>query len=76
MADYTAELLGLQPADVLVASTGVIGVNLPTPKIIEGIKKACHCLSEDGSTALAEAIMTTDLISKEIAVEIELGNGR
>jgi glutamate N-acetyltransferase/amino-acid N-acetyltransferase len=73
MADYTAELLGLQPADVLVASTGVIGVNLPTPKIIEGIKKACHCLSEDGSTALAEAIMTTDLISKEIAVEIELG---
>ncbi len=72
MADYAAELLGLQPGDVLVASTGVIGVTMPMPKLIEGIKEACHCLSEDGAAALAEAIMTTDLINKEIAVEIEL----
>lgn len=73
MADYTAELLDLQSGDVLVASTGVIGVPMPMPKLIEGIKEASHCLSEEGAVAVAEAIMTTDLVSKEIAVEIELG---
>ncbi|NLO22560.1 MAG: bifunctional glutamate N-acetyltransferase/amino-acid acetyltransferase ArgJ [Syntrophomonadaceae bacterium] len=72
MADYTADLLGLDPGDILVASTGVIGVPMPMSKLIAGINELGHCLSENGSSAVAEAIMTTDLVSKEIAVEIEL----
>ncbi len=72
MADYCADLLHIPPRDVVVASTGVIGVQMPMVKIAKGILEVCHSLSEDGSAAVAEAIMTTDLAVKEIAVEIEL----
>ncbi len=72
MADYCAEILDILPRDVVVASTGVIGVPLPMAKVTRGITEVCHSLSSDGSAAVAEAIMTTDITSKEIAVEITL----
>jgi glutamate N-acetyltransferase / amino-acid N-acetyltransferase len=58
---------------MLVASTGVIGQYLPMDKVIKGIEEAGNDLSETGSRAAAEAIMTTDTVVKESAVEIEVG---
>ncbi len=72
MADYCAELLDIPSRDVVVASTGVIGVHMPMLQVSKGISELCHSLIPDGSAAVAEAIMTTDLVVKEIAVEIEL----
>ncbi|MBS5214295.1 MAG: bifunctional glutamate N-acetyltransferase/amino-acid acetyltransferase ArgJ [Clostridiales bacterium] len=69
-AQLTAEILGVQTDNVLVASTGVIGRQLPMDKIKEGIKTMVPLLRstvEAGSMA-AEAIMTTDTVKKEIAV--------
>ena len=73
MAALTAECLGIQPQEVLVASTGVIGVNMPMERVQSGIIAAANTLSDAGDANAALAIMTTDLINKEIAVEIEIG---
>lgn len=73
MAALTGESLGIDPADVLVASTGVIGVFMPMDRISAGIKAAVGQLTPRGSNDAAQAIMTTDLAQKEIAVQIELG---
>lgn len=72
MANLTADLLGLKASDVVVASTGVIGVNMPMDKINLGIKEAASNLSADGADCAAQAIMTTDLVPKQIAVEVEI----
>jgi len=72
MADYCAELLDIQPGEVIVASTGVIGVHLPMNKVKQGIMQACGSLSTEGAEVAAQAIITTDLVAKEIAVEIEI----
>ena len=74
-ADKTAEVLGIEADSVLVASTGVIGMQIPVDKITAGIKKLVTAKAdtlEAGSDA-AHAIMTTDTISKEIAIETEIG---
>ncbi|ABI69581.1 bifunctional glutamate N-acetyltransferase/amino-acid acetyltransferase ArgJ [Syntrophomonas wolfei] len=72
MADLTGELLGIEGSDVLVGSTGVIGVFMPMEKVEKGIRKAAAALSRDGEHNAAQAIMTTDLTSKELAIEIEI----
>ncbi|MCR5836480.1 MAG: bifunctional glutamate N-acetyltransferase/amino-acid acetyltransferase ArgJ [Lachnospiraceae bacterium] len=75
MADATAEALGIAKESVLVASTGVIGAQLPMDKICNGIKELAPKLSEDleaGHDA-AVAIMTTDTRPKEVAYEFEIG---
>lgn len=72
IVEMTAAKLGLNPNEVLQASTGVIGVSIPMDIIEEGINKICDMVSEDGGNEAAEAIMTTDLVSKQITVEIEL----
>jgi len=64
-----AEALELAEEEVLVSSTGVIGVQLPMDLMISGIKKACEALSAGSSADAAEAIMTTDTYPKEAAVE-------
>lgn len=74
MAAAAAEHLGCSPEEVLVSSTGVIGVPLPMSKINEGIGSAVSELSEAGSFNAAQAIMTTDTFPKEYAVEFELGD--
>ncbi|MGI6433784.1 MAG: bifunctional glutamate N-acetyltransferase/amino-acid acetyltransferase ArgJ [Syntrophomonadaceae bacterium] len=71
-AIYAASLLNIEPHEVLVASTGVIGVQMPLDKVLSGVKEAVGSLSPEGSHNAAMAIMTTDLVKKEIAVQIEL----
>lgn len=73
MAELTAKELGIAPQEVVVASTGVIGVPLPLEKIAKGIKEAARELSREGGTPAAEAIMTTDTRPKEVAVAGEIG---
>ena len=76
MCALTASELGLQTEEVLVCSTGVIGVPLPIAKIEAGIPRLVAALSEDGGATAAEAIMTTDTVPKSCAVEVELASGR
>ncbi len=72
MAELTAKLLNIKAEDVLVASTGVIGVYMPMQRIEAGIKEAAGSLSADGGHNAALSIMTTDLKNKEMAVEITI----
>ena len=76
MAALLADELLLQPADVLVGSTGRIGLPLPMPNIRTGIREIVKELDDDPSAAhhAAEAIMTSDTRAKEIAVEFKLGD--
>ncbi|MBQ1808398.1 MAG: bifunctional glutamate N-acetyltransferase/amino-acid acetyltransferase ArgJ, partial [Selenomonas sp.] len=73
MQDITATALGCKADDVVVASTGVIGVNLPMDKMENGIKQAVKELSTEGSENAGKAIITTDTYSKACATEITLG---
>lgn len=67
-AAEAGRLLGLPAEQVLVLSTGVIGVHLPMDKLLPGLKTVVAELSEDGGSAAAAAIMTTDTHPKEAAV--------
>jgi len=71
MADLAAKGIGASPEDVLVASTGVIGMPLPMKLIRAGIEQIV--LSVDGGHELARAIMTTDTLSKETAAITRAG---
>ncbi|ALE91725.1 N-acetylglutamate synthase [Arthrobacter alpinus] len=64
-ADKVADVLGLSAGDVAVCSTGLIGEQLPMEKILPGVEAAAGALTDDGGTAAATAIMTTDSVSKE-----------
>jgi glutamate N-acetyltransferase/amino-acid N-acetyltransferase len=64
-----ASHLEVDPCQILVASTGVIGSFLPTPKVLKGISSAVSALNSRGGTAALRAIMTTDTREKCIAVE-------
>jgi glutamate N-acetyltransferase/amino-acid N-acetyltransferase len=66
MAEIAATHIGVSPADVLVASTGIIGQRLPMERIRAGVGKVV--LAADGGHELARAIMTTDTMVKEVAV--------
>jgi glutamate N-acetyltransferase/amino-acid N-acetyltransferase len=74
MAKLVAEGIGVLPEDVLVASTGVIGVPLPMKRIRSGIDKVI--LSRDGGHELAKAMMTTDTFAKETAVAVRVGDNK
>ncbi|MDW7651920.1 MAG: bifunctional glutamate N-acetyltransferase/amino-acid acetyltransferase ArgJ [Bacillota bacterium] len=73
MAELTAEMLGVEPADIVVSSTGVIGQYLPMDKVEAGIRDITGALSPDGGDDAAEAIMTTDLVDKKTAYSLEIG---
>lgn len=73
MSALCADALGIAPADVIVASTGVIGQPLNLDPIEAGIPFLTENLSVEGQSDAARAIMTTDTIAKEVAVEFELG---
>ncbi len=73
MAKLSADRLDLDPDQVLVSSTGVIGRNLPMDAIKPGIAHACGHLSPDTGEAAARAIMTTDTVPKTAQLEVELG---
>jgi len=76
MAAETARLVGCPPEQVLVASTGVIGVALPIEKIRAGLPLAMRALGADQGPMAARAIMTTDPFPKEAATSIDLGGTR
>ena len=73
MCRIAAEVLGIEPQDVIVASTGVIGQVLPIEPIENAAQALKDSLSPDGSSAAAAAIMTTDTIPKEVAVQTVIG---
>jgi glutamate N-acetyltransferase / amino-acid N-acetyltransferase len=75
MATSTAAAIGCRPEEVLVASTGVIGVKLPIDRVLSGIRKAVGILDRTGGAAAARAIMTTDPSPKEHAVTVRTGHG-
>lgn len=72
MCALAAQALGVKEEDVLVASTGVIGQVLPIDPVQKGVAAMSGKLSKAGGTDAAEAIMTTDTVKKEIALEMEL----
>ena len=72
MADIAAKELNCRQDDVIVASTGVIGVNLPMDKMETGIKAAAKELSAEGSVNAGNAIITTDTYSKSCATEFQI----
>lgn len=73
-ADKAAGLLGISADAVLVASTGVIGNQIPIDRLLLGVEKLVESKSDtiEAGTLAAEAIMTTDTVSKQVAVQIEL----
>lgn len=75
MCELAADALGIDENDVIVASTGVIGQALPIEPIKKGVEAMKGTLSKDGGTNAAEAIMTTDTVKKQWALELEL-NGK
>mgnify|MGYP005762798741 FL=1 len=74
-AEEAAKVLGVPETAVLVASTGVIGMQLPMDRLKKGISLLKEAKGEgaEKGTAAAKAIMTTDTVHKEIAVQVELG---
>ena len=76
MAALTARQVDCSAAQVLVASTGVIGVRLEMDAVRRGIPAACAALSRDAHSDAALAIMTTDPFPKAFAVEAETAHGR
>lgn len=72
MCRLAAVALGVAEDDVIVASTGVIGQALPIEPIEKGVDELKNILSRDGGTNAAEAIMTTDTVKKEWAVQLTL----
>jgi glutamate N-acetyltransferase / amino-acid N-acetyltransferase len=73
MAALTARALGCREREVLVASTGVIGVRLPMEKVRDGIGQAAARLHREGGSEAARAILTTDTRPKEALVEFSIG---
>lgn len=74
-AEEAAGVLGIPTESVLVASTGVIGKQLSMEILKKGVKNLVPLLSptREAGTLAAQSIMTTDTVSKEVAVELELG---
>ena len=72
--EIAAKELGINADDVIVGSTGVIGVTLPMDKLEKGIKDAVADLSETGSINAANAIITTDTHCKTMTVKFDIGD--
>lgn len=72
MCRLASEALGVKEEDVIVASTGVIGQTLPIEPIEKGVEMMKGKLTKEGGTNAAEAIMTTDTVKKEMALELTL----
>jgi len=68
-AEIVGQALGLHPSTILLASTGVIGQPIPMVRLRAGVSSLVAALSETGSDAAAQAIITTDLVTKSVALE-------
>ncbi len=74
-AKLVADLTDAKPENILIASTGIIGEFMPMKKMEAGIPKVVAGANKKGGLDFAEAIMTTDLVSKEYAVKVKLSSG-
>ncbi|HPC18090.1 MAG TPA: bifunctional glutamate N-acetyltransferase/amino-acid acetyltransferase ArgJ [Candidatus Hydrogenedentes bacterium] len=74
-AKMVAEGIGARSEEICVLSTGVIGLPLPMDRIAYGVRECLASLRADGSADAAAAIMTTDTVPKETAVELALSGG-
>ena len=74
MTALAAKIIGADPENVLVASTGVIGKLLPMPSVRQAVRQIA--LSREGGHDFARAIMTTDRVAKEIALTVRDGDAR
>lgn len=74
-AEETGKILGIPKEAVLIGSTGVIGMQIPVDKIVAGVEKLAAAKADtlEAGTQAAEAIMTTDTVSKQIAVTFQAG---
>ena len=72
MCALAAQYLGIDKNDIIAASTGVIGQPLPIEPFEKSIPILADSMSENGGTDVAEAIMTTDTVKKEAAVQFEI----
>ena len=75
MASETAAAVGCAPEEVLIASTGVIGVTLKIDKVVAGIRSATAAMARGTGSEAARAIMTTDPFPKEHAVTVQTARG-
>ena len=73
MCKLVSDALGIKQEEVIVASTGVIGQILPLEPIEKAVPQLVEKLAYDGNAEAATAIMTTDTVKKEYAVEFEIG---
>lgn len=73
MISLVSEVMGIDSKEVLVASTGVIGVPLPMDRIVSNIEPMAKNLESSNFPDAAEAIMTTDTFKKEVSVDFMLG---
>ena len=69
VAERTASRLGVGAIDILVCSTGLIGLRNDRDRLLAGVDACADALAEDGGAAAGEAIMTTDSVSKQVVVE-------
>lgn len=76
IAELTAQMLECSPEDILIGSTGVIGKRLNMEAVRAGIEKLVEGMDPDGGHDAQEAIMTTDTLYKEIAVELEIQDAK
>lgn len=72
IAKLTAGAVGIAPDAVCVCSTGTIGVPMPMARLEAGIASVAAALTSEGGAAAARAIMTTDLVPKEVALELSV----
>ena len=77
IAKTAEEELGIPYDTMAVASTGVIGMQLPVDRLTKGVRKMASSLSgsREAGSAASRAIMTTDTVNKEIAVSFDIENG-
>ena len=71
-----AARLGLDASTVLICSTGVIGVPIPMPTLLVGLEPLVEAMAASGGEAAAQAILTTDLVDKQVALQADLGGRR
>jgi len=73
MCKAAGDACDLDPAQVLVCSTGVIGRPMPMERVVAGVRAACDALDADGDASAAQAIMTTDTVAKQACAQFEVG---
>ena len=73
-AKFTGEKLNLDPKNILVSSTGIIGEQLDMEKMLKGLDHCAEIVSKNGGPGCAEAILTTDTVEKSFNMQLKIGD--